>query len=116
VCRPPERSRWSLLAACPQYRLSVSPTTTRAIPDTAAFQVVADHLDHTIAHGEPEQAKALLAILIAEPRVSHYTKPGQPLRQPTHGLRAAKKMEPTDLKSNRSARLAGGRMSLDGGE
>jgi hypothetical protein len=25
-------------------------------------------------------------------------------------------MEPTDLKSNRSARLAGGRMSLDGDE
>jgi hypothetical protein len=32
--------------------------------------VVADQLDHTIAHGEPEQAKALLAILIAELRVN----------------------------------------------
>jgi hypothetical protein len=42
------------------------PTT----PDTATLQAVADHLEHTIAHGEPEQAKALLAILIADLRVN----------------------------------------------
>ncbi len=31
---------------------------------------MADQLDHVIEHGEPEQAKALLAILIAELRVN----------------------------------------------
>jgi site-specific DNA recombinase len=39
-------------------------------PDTAALQAVADHLDHTITHGEPEQAKALLATLIANLRIN----------------------------------------------
>ncbi len=41
--------------------------TTR---DTATLHAVADHLEHTIANGEPEQAKALLAILIADLRVN----------------------------------------------
>ncbi len=39
-------------------------------PDTATLHAVADHLEHTIAHGETEQAKALLAILIADLRVN----------------------------------------------
>jgi site-specific DNA recombinase len=43
-----------------------TPTT----PDAAALRTVADHLDHVIEHSEPEQAKALLAILIAELRVN----------------------------------------------
>jgi hypothetical protein len=43
-----------------------TPTT----PDAAALRAVADQLDHVIEHGEPEQAKALLAILIAELRVN----------------------------------------------
>jgi site-specific DNA recombinase len=42
------------------------PTT----PDRPSLQAVANRLDHTIAHGEPEQAKALLSILIAELRVN----------------------------------------------
>ena len=33
-----------------------------------------------------------------------------------NGLFADKKMEPTDLKSNRSAQLRSGRMALDGSE
>lgn len=43
-----------------------APTT----PDTAALQAVADKLGRTIAHGDPDQAKALLRILIAELRVN----------------------------------------------
>jgi hypothetical protein len=42
------------------------PTT----PDTATLRAVADQLDHVIAHGEPEQAKALLALLIADLRIN----------------------------------------------
>ncbi len=45
-------------------------TDTPAAPDTAELRAVADQLDHVIEHGEPEQAKALLAILIAELRVN----------------------------------------------
>jgi site-specific DNA recombinase len=41
-----------------------------APPDTQALRAVADRLDHVIAHGEPEQAKALLAILIAELQIN----------------------------------------------
>lgn len=43
---------------------------TPKTPDTATLRAVADHLDHVIAHGEPEQAKALLGILIADLRVN----------------------------------------------
>ncbi len=43
-----------------------TPTT----PDTAQLEAVADRLDHTIAHGEPDQAKALLRILIADLHVN----------------------------------------------
>jgi site-specific DNA recombinase len=43
---------------------------TPATPDTATLHAVADQLDHVVTHGEPEQAKALLAILIAELRVN----------------------------------------------
>jgi len=43
-----------------------TPTT----PDTATLRAVADQLDHVIAHGEPEQAKALLGILIADLRIN----------------------------------------------
>jgi len=42
----------------------------RVAPNTATLQAVADNLEHTIAHGQPEQAKALLAILVAELRVN----------------------------------------------
>jgi hypothetical protein len=42
----------------------------RTTPDTATLQAVADRLDHVIAHGEPEQAKALLGILIADLRIN----------------------------------------------
>ncbi len=43
---------------------------TPSAPDAAALRAVADHLDQVIEHGEPEQAKALLAILVAELRVN----------------------------------------------
>jgi site-specific DNA recombinase len=45
-------------------------TDTPITPDTAALRAVADQLDHVIAHGQPEQAKALLAILIADLRIN----------------------------------------------
>jgi site-specific DNA recombinase len=48
------------------HDLAVDTPTT---PDAAALRAVADQLDHVIEHGEPEQAKALLAILIAELRI-----------------------------------------------
>jgi|HubBroStandDraft_3_1064219.scaffolds.fasta_scaffold87209_2 hypothetical protein len=79
-----------------------------------ALHAVADQLDHVIEHGEPEQAKALLAILIAELRVNSRNE-----ILPTYRVGAPvvcapnSSVEPTDLKSNRSARLPGGRMSLD---
>lgn len=43
-----------------------APTT----PDTATLQAVADRLGHTIGHSDPDQAKALLRILIAELQVN----------------------------------------------
>jgi Recombinase/Recombinase zinc beta ribbon domain len=43
---------------------------TPVTPDAAALHAVADQLDHVIEHGKPEQAKALLAIFIAELRVN----------------------------------------------
>jgi site-specific DNA recombinase len=43
-----------------------TPTT----PNTATLHAIADRLDHVIANGEPEQAKALLAILIADLRIN----------------------------------------------
>ena len=49
------------------HELAADAATT---PDAAALHAVADQLDHTIEHGQPEQAKALLAILIAELRVN----------------------------------------------
>jgi site-specific DNA recombinase len=42
------------------------PTTA----DTAQLAAVADHLDQTIANGDPDQSKALLRLLIAELRVN----------------------------------------------
>jgi hypothetical protein len=51
----------------PSRELAAATPTT---PDTAALQAVADRLGHTIAHGDPDQAKALLRILIADPYVS----------------------------------------------
>jgi site-specific DNA recombinase len=47
-------------------------------PDTQALRAVADRLDHVIAHGEPEQAKALLA------HPHRRATNQQPQRSPTH--------------------------------
>jgi hypothetical protein len=41
-----------------------------AIPDTAALRAVADQLGRVIAAGDPDRAKALLRILVAELRVN----------------------------------------------
>lgn len=43
-----------------------APTT----PDTATLRAVAEQLGRTLAHGDPDQAKALLRILIVELRVN----------------------------------------------
>jgi hypothetical protein len=40
------------------------------IPDTAALRAVADQLGQVIAAGDPDRAKALLRILVAELRVN----------------------------------------------
>jgi hypothetical protein len=83
-------------------------------PDAAALRAVADQLDHVIAHGEPEQAKALLAILIAELRVNSRNE-----ILPTYRVGAPvvcapnRSVEPTEVNANHCARLPGGRMSLD---
>lgn len=90
-----------------------APTT----PDTATLQAVADQLDHVIAHGEPEQAKALLGILVAELRVNSRAEV-----LPTYRLGApmvcapTSSVEPAEVNANRSAQLPGGRMSLDDAE
>ncbi len=87
-----------------------APTT----PDTATLQAVADELEQIIAHGEPEQAKALLAVLIADLRVN--SRSGV---LPTYRVGASmvcaptSSVEPTPLNANRFAQVAGGRMSLD---
>jgi hypothetical protein len=64
--------------------------------------------------GSPEQAKTLLRILIAEVRVNSRSEilPTYRLAPPVV-CAPTSKVEPTDLKSNRSARLPGGRMSLE---
>jgi hypothetical protein len=66
-----------------------------------------------IANGEPEQAKALLAILIAELRVN-----GRSEILPTYRVGApvvcapSSSVEPTEVNANRFARVAGGQMTL----
>jgi len=64
--RRPPRPRPSLA-----HEIAADTPTT---PDTATLRAVADHLDHVIAHAEPEQAKALLAILIADLRINSRTE------------------------------------------
>jgi hypothetical protein len=56
-------------------------------------------------------ARTHLAQLLPAIDVSRSLPPKRSV--PDNGLFAAKKVEPTDVKSNRSARLPGGRMSLD---
>ncbi len=82
-------------------------------PDTATLHAVADHLKHTIAHGEPEQAKDLLAILIAELRVNSRAEvlPTYRLDAPTV-CGPTSSVEPAEVNANRCAPLTGGRMSL----
>jgi hypothetical protein len=48
---------------------ATSPPTRSRPPDTAALNAVADQLGQVIETGDPDQAKALLRILIAELRV-----------------------------------------------
>ncbi len=90
-------------------------TTTDApsAPDAAALRAVADQLDHVIEHGEPEQAKALLAILIAELRVNSRNE-----ILPTYRVGAPvvcapnSSVEPTEVNANRAAKVPGGVVSL----
>jgi hypothetical protein len=67
--------------------LAVDTPTT---PDTATLHAVADQLDHVIAHGAPEQAKALLAILIADLRINSRAEV-----QPTYRIGAPVVCAPT---------------------
>ncbi len=88
---------------------------TPSAPDAAALRAVADQLDHVIEHGEPEQAKALLAILIAELRVNSRNE-----ILPTYRVGApvacapTSSVEPTEVNANRCARLSRGSLSLAG--
>jgi hypothetical protein len=93
-----------------------SPQRRPTTPDSSALRSVADQLGRSIAHGNPDQAKTLLRILIAELRVNSRSEilPTYRLSAPTV-CAPTSSVEPADLKSNRSARLPGGRMSLDGG-
>lgn len=87
---------------------------THTAPDTAALEAVADELGRVVATGNTDQAKALLRILIADVRVNSRAEilPIYRVAAPTVCAHNSS-VEPTDLKSNHSARLAGGRMSLD---
>jgi hypothetical protein len=51
-------------------RLGANVSTFTATISGAGHELVADRLDQVIVNGEAEQAKALLAILIAELRVN----------------------------------------------
>jgi hypothetical protein len=51
-------------------RSDCSPQTRPAPPTQLHSEPVADQLEHVIEHGEHEQAKALLPILIAELKVN----------------------------------------------
>jgi hypothetical protein len=90
-----------------------TPTT----PDTATLHAIADRLDHVIANGEPEQAKALLAILIADLRINSRAEV-----LPTYRVGApvvcapTSSVEPTEVNTNRSTQVPGGWMSLDQAE
>jgi hypothetical protein len=88
---------------------------TPATPDTAALHAVADQLARVIANGDTDQAKTLLRILIADLRINSRAEILPTYRVGTPVVCAqTSSVEPADLKSNRSARLSGGRMSLGG--
>src|SRR6202044_876918 len=55
-------------------------------PTAADLAAVADRLDKVIEHGEPEQTKALLRILIAELRVNSKTEIQPTYRIVTSGV------------------------------
>ena len=77
------------------------------------LQAVADHLEHTIANGESEQAKALLALLIAELRINSRAEVLPTYRVGTPTVCApTSSVEPTEVNANRYAPLSGGRISL----
>ncbi|HEV3094937.1 MAG TPA: hypothetical protein VGY30_10540 [Solirubrobacteraceae bacterium] len=88
-----------------------TPTT----PDAAALNAIADQLGRVIETGDPDQAKALLRILIAELRVNSRDE-----ILPTYRVGApvvcaqTSSVEPTRLNANHCARLPGGQMSLEG--
>ena len=71
---------------------------------------------HVIAHGEPEQAKTLLAILIADLRINSRAEvlPTYRVGAPTV-CAPTSSVEPTRLNANRLASLPGGRISLNDG-
>lgn len=87
-----------------------TPTT----PDATALKAVVDQLGHIIATGDPDRAKALLRVLIAELRVNSRSEV-----LPTYRVGApvvcaqTSSVEPAYLKSNRFALLSGGHMALD---
>jgi hypothetical protein len=58
-----------------------TPDEAGQAPTPADLAAVADQLDHVIADGEPQKAKALLRLLIQELRVD-----GRAQIQPTHRL------------------------------
>lgn len=80
------------------------------------MQAVADELGATIAHGDADQAKALLRILIAKLQVNSRSEilPTYRLSAPTVCAQTSS-VEPTEVNTNRFARLAGGLLALDGG-
>jgi hypothetical protein len=81
--------------------------------DTDTFDMCQAPTRSVIANGEREQAKALLATLINEFRVNGCSevlrtyRVGAPVVCVPHSPG-----EPTDLKSNRSAQLPGGKIAL----
>lgn len=80
--------------------------------DAAELNALRSQLRATLDNGAPTQIKTILQALTDEIRVD-----GRDHIEPTFRVPAirppAGSMEPTDLKSNRSARVPGGRMSLD---
>jgi exonuclease VII small subunit len=76
-----------------QAELSTStPDEGTQAPTAADLAAIADQLDHLVAEAEPQQAKALLRLLIAELKVNgaHAHPPHLP-RHHAHGLRNVRK-------------------------
>lgn len=85
-------------------------------PTAADLEAMADQAENVIAQGEPEQAKALLRLLIAELRVKGKTDIQPIYRVVAPGVCAtSEKVDTRGRRSNRTARVEALRKALADG-